>query len=357
MTSNKMDNIFVAMSGGVDSSISAYLLKQQFPDANIIGLTMYLGDFCTNAINNAKRICDWLGIEHQVVDLKDKFEAEIIQDFHNKISQNITPIPCTSCNRKFKFGYLMDLCQQHNAKFATGHYVKIKEINGERCIFRAKDKFKDQTHFIYNINREVLPNVFFPLGDYLKAEIFRLANDIGLPYFNKGDNQYEESQNVCFIKGKYTDYIKAHIAKQEALSGEIRHITTNMHLGEHKGLLKYTIGQRQGLGIAWSEPLYVVKKDTANNILYVGEESTLYTNSLRIKDVNFLVNQVALLDSYNSFECDVCLRDKTPLVKANIKVDGTNAEVQLHQPARAITPGQACVFYRGDVLLGGGEIV
>ena len=351
-----MDNIFVAMSGGVDSSISAYLLKQQFPNANIVGLTMYLGDFCTNAINNAKRICDWLGIKHQVVNLKDKFEAEIIQNFNSKISRNITPIPCTSCNRKFKFGYLMDLCQQHNAKFATGHYVKIKEVNGERCIFRAKDKLKDQTHFIYNIDKEVLPNVFFPLGDYLKAEIFRLANDIGLPYFNKVNNQYEESQNVCFIKGKYTDYIKERVAKQEAPGGEIRHITTNKHLGKHKGLLKYTVGQRQGLGIAWSEPLYVVKKDTANNILYVGEEPTLYTDSLRIAGVNFLVNQNAMLDSYNSFECDVCLLDKTPLIDAKIHVNGTHAEVHLNQPARAITPGQACKKKKGDVLLGGGEI-
>ena len=118
-----------------------------------------------------------------------------------------------------------------------------------------------------------------------------------------------------------------------------------------------TIGQRQGLGIAWSEPLYVVKKDVRNNVLYVGEEFTLYTNSLQIKDVNFLVNKNAILDSYNSFECDVCLRDKTPLIDAKIHVNGTNAEVQLHQPARAITPGQACVFYSGDMLLGGGEIV
>ncbi len=345
------------MSGGVDSSISAYLLKQQFPDANIVGLTMYLGDFCTNAINNAKRICNWLGIEHQVVDLKDRFQKEIINSFHNQIINNITPIPCASCNRQFKFGHVLEYCRKNNAKLATGHYANKVKINGRSCITRARDALKDQTHFIYNIRASALPDILFPLGGYLKAEVFRLATEIGLPYQNSS-NQYSESQDVCFFGGKtYTEYIKALHLTDEGKAGDILHVVSHKKLGEHKGLWKYTIGQRQGLGIAWSEPLYVVKKDTADNILYVGEEPTLYTNSLQIKDINFLVNQAALLDNQNSFDCKVCLRDKTPLIDAKVQVDGTRAEVQLRQPARAITPGQACVFYRGEMLLGGGEIV
>ena len=352
-----MDNIYIAMSGGVDSGTSAYLMKRQHPDANIVGITMNLGDFCTGAIAKAKRICDWLDIEHRVLDLQEQFQTEIINKFHDQIINNITPIPCASCNRQFKFGHVLEYCRKNNAKLATGHYAKKVEINGQSCITRAHDKLKDQTHFIYNIRASALPDIIFPLGDYLKAEVFRLATKIGLPYQN-ASNQYSESQDVCFFSGKtYAEYLKAlHLAAENIKDGNILHISTKKKLGKHQGLWKYTIGQRQGLGIAWSEPLYVVKKDTANNILYVGEEPTLYTDSLQITGVNFLVKPSALLNSQNSFECKVCLRDKTPLIDAKINVNGTNAEVHLNQLARAITPGQACVFYKGDVLLGGGEI-
>ena len=344
------------MSGGVDSGTSAYLMKQQHPDANIVGITMNLGDFCAGAIAKAKRICDWLGVEHRVLDLREQFQTEIINKFHSQIVNNITPIPCASCNRQFKFGHVLEYCRKNNAKLATGHYAKKVEINGQPHIARAMDTLKDQTHFIYNIRATALPDILFPLGDYLKAEVFRLATKIGLPYQNSL-NQYSESQDVCFFGGKtYAEYIKALHLTDEGKAGDILHISTGKHLGKHKGLWKYTIGQRQGLGIAWTEPLYVVKKDVKNNILFVGEEQTLYTNSLQIAGVNFLMEPSTLLDSQNSFDCQVCLRDKTPLIDATVHVDGARAEVQLRQPARAITPGQACVFYRGNVLLGGGEI-
>ena len=344
------------MSGGVDSGTSAYLIKQQYPSTNVVGITMNLGDFCTGAISKAKRICDWLGVEHRVLDLREQFQTEIINKFHNQIINNITPIPCASCNRQFKFGHVLEYCRKNNAKLATGHYAKKVEINGQPHITRARDALKDQTHFIYNIRASALPDILFPLGDYLKAEVFRLATEIGLPYLNSL-NQYSESQDVCFFSGKtYTEYIKALHLTDEGKAGDILHVVSHKKLGEHKGLWKYTIGQRQGLGIAWTEPLYVVKKDVKNNVLFVGEEQTLYTNSLQIAGVNFLMEPSTLLDSQNSFDCQVCLRDKTPLIDATVHVDGTRAEVQLNHPARAITPGQACVFYRGNVLLGGGEI-
>lgn len=352
-----MDNIYIAMSGGVDSGTSAYLIKQQYPNTNIVGLTMNLGDFCTGAISKAKRICDWLGAEHRVLDLREQFQTEVINKFHNQIVNNITPIPCASCNRQFKFGHVLEYCRKNGAKLATGHYANKVEINGRSCITRARDALKDQTHFIYNIRASALPDILFPLGGYLKAEVFRLATEIGLPYQNSS-NQYSESQDVCFFGGKtYTEYIKALHLTDEGKAGDMLHVVSHKKLGEHKGLWKYTIGQRQGLGIAWTEPLYVVKKDVKNNILFVGEEPTLYTNSLQIADVNFLVDPPALLDNQNSFDCQVCLRDKTPLIDATVHVEGTRAEVHLNQPARAITPGQACVFYRGEMLLGGGEIV
>jgi tRNA-specific 2-thiouridylase len=351
-----MDNIYIAMSGGVDSGTSAYLIKQQYPNAHVVGITMNLGDFCTGAISKAKRICDWLGVEHRVLDLREQFQTEIINHFHNQIINTITPIPCASCNRQFKFGHVLEYCRKNGAKLATGHYANKVEINGQPRITRARDVLKDQTHFIYNIRASALSDILFPLGDYLKAEVFRLATKIGLPYLNSS-NQYSESQDVCFFGGKtYAEYIKALHLTDEGKAGDILHISTGKRLGEHKGLWKYTIGQRQGLGVAWTEPLYVVKKDVINNILFVGEEQTLYTNSLQIAEVNFLVDKTALLDNKNSFDCQVCLRDKTPLIDAKVQVDGTRAEVQLCQPARAITPGQACVFYRGEVLLGGGEI-
>ena len=352
----------VAMSGGVDSSTTALLLTQQGYD--VFGFTCRLDDDYDNPIQKAKQVCQKLGIEHYVVDLQKEFQKEIVDDFNEKIKQGLTPIPCVKCNRIIKFGKLYNFCAKKNAKMATGHYVKITHTLDENGkvktnIFRAKDLLKDQTHFIYDIDKKIIDNILFPLGDFYKSEIFRIAEENNLIQ----RATYNESQDVCFFNGKtYNEYVKSlNIPQQQ---GDIIHITTGKKLGTHNGLLKYTIGQRQGIGVAWSEPLYVVARDFIKNTLFVGEEHCLYSSSLQLKYVNLLVDidkEIKCIKNnpFIEFNCKVCLRDKTPEIEANIKIDTTNntAKVLLKTPARAITKGQACVFYVENKLLGGGVII
>ena len=334
--------IYVAMSGGVDSSTCAYLLKQQ--GYEIIGLTVLLYD--NYPYDEPKKLCKRLGIEHIVLDLKQDFQQNIIDDFNEKIKNGETPVPCVLCNRHIKLGKLLEFCENNNGKLATGHYAIIENNK----IYKAKDCLKDQTHFLCDIKKSAIQNLIFPLGKYLKSEVFRIAKEQNLVDVSA----YKESQEVCFFHGKtYNDYVKS--LNIEEQNGEIKHIATNKILGKHNGLLKYTIGQRQGIGVAWTEPLYVVKRDFEKNILYVGEEDELYSKELYIKDINFLVDEFENLDS---FKCKVCLRDKTPLLDVEIiKENNNQAKVILQEPARAITSGQWCVMYQENMLIGGGKII
>ena len=344
--------VFVAMSGGIDSSVCLYLLKQQ--GFNVVGLTLMLDNYYDNPIIRSKLLCNRFGVEHIVLDCRDIFKQDIIDDFNKKISLGITPVPCVSCNRKIKFGYLIDFCRNNDAKLATGHYAKIMDYNNtndyEKCIFKAKDTLKDQTHFLCDIKRDVLDDIIFPLGDILKSEVFRIAKNNNLLQVD----DYKESQEVCFFNDKtYAEYVKSLNFNEK--KGDIIHILTGKKIGEHDGLLKYTIGQRQGLGIAWREPLYVVKKDGKRNILFVGEENCLYNDELTVKNMNILAGDFLKKEI---FECEVCLRDKTPIMSAVVekKQDGF-ANIKLKTKARAITAGQMCAFYDKDRLIGGGEIL
>lgn len=351
--------IYLAMSGGIDSSVCLYLLQQQYKEAEIIGITLKLTDnyleeegYC---IWRARKICEKFGIKHITLDYRKDFKKEIIDKFNEEIKLGITPVPCVDCNKNIKFGNLLDFCIKNNGKLATGHYAKIiyNKINNEIEIYKAKDLLKDQTHFLNQIKKQSLNYIMFPLGDYLKSEVYRIAKREKLLNI---DN-YKESQDVCFFNNQtYCEYIKKVIDKKES-SGEIKHIITNKTIGTHSGLLKYTIGQRQGLGISWCEPLYVVKKDINNNILFVGEENTLYSNEFQIADINIISNEI---NDKDFFECQVCLRDKTPIIEAKIIFIDDNkkkAKVFLKQQARAITIGQSCVFYNKNKLLGGGKII
>ena len=345
--------VFVAMSGGIDSSTCLYLLKKQGFD--VCGLTLQLDDDYNNPIRKSKSLCERFGIEHIVLDYRKDFKREVVDEFNKQIQSGITPVPCVVCNRKIKLGKLVDFCRQNNAKLATGHYANIVEEKSankcEYCIYRAKDRLKDQTHFLCDIKKEFLQDLIFPLGNILKSEVFRIAEQNNLVKIS----EYKESQEVCFFNEKtYTEYIKSLDISEN--SGNIIHVRTNQKLGIHNGLLKYTIGQRQGLGIAWTEPLYVVKRDFENNVLYVGEENCLYNDELEIKDINILANE---LYDKNEFNCQVCLRDKTPIIDAIVyrNCDKNTAKVKLKTKARAVTPGQFCAFYNGNKLLGGGEII
>lgn len=347
--------IFVAMSSGVDSSVCLFTLKQQGHD--VTGITLRLDDNYDDPIIKSKLLCKKLGIQHIVLDYRNEFKKEIINIFNNHILKGITPVPCVVCNKKIKLGKLVKFCKDNNAKLATGHYAKIvlenKNGNKEYCIHRAADKLKDQTHFLCGIEKNVLQDILFPLGNTLKSEVFRIAKENDLIAINS----YKESQEVCFFENKtYAEYVKS-LNFEEEFNGDILHIQTKKKIGTHRGLLKYTIGQRQGLGIAWKEPLYIVNKDCKNNILYIGEEKYLYNKQLRIKNINILSNDI---ENVKTFDCQVCLRDKTPIIDATINIENKStdrANVFLKKPARAITPGQICAFYKKDKLLGGGEIM
>ena len=342
----------VAMSGGVDSAVSAFLLKQLGHD--VFGFTCDLDGEYDRCISNAKKVCNKLDIEHFTIDLHNKFDEYVKYPFIENIKQNLTPIPCIPCNRIIKFGMLLEFCREKNAKLATGHYARIERniSNGEYEIFRAKDILKDQTHFLNQIKKEALKDTIFPLGNHLKSDVFRIAKENNL---FQNFEFYKESQDVCFFNGKsYNEYIK-YLGLEEK-DGDIIHITTCKILGRHSGLFKYTIGQRRYINISWREPLYVVKKDLISNILFVGEENTLYKKELKIKNINVLSSEI---ENRAMFNCKVCLRDKTPLIDAKILVNNDKkiAKVILKNPARAITSGQSCAFYNNDKLLGGGEIV
>lgn len=348
--------IAVALSGGVDSATCLYLLKQQYPDADLFGITLKLtNDYLDEegcAIWKSRKLCERFNIKHFVIDYTAEFQNEVIDRFNQEIQSGLTPVPCIYCNRNIKIGKLLEFCRENGAKLATGHYAKIENINGESRIFKAKDVLKDQTHFLCDIKKHDLKDLIFPLGNYLKSEVFRIAKEQKLV----NTETYKESQEVCFFNGKtYKEYVK--LLKITEKMGNILHIKTNKKLGAHSGLLKYTIGQRQGLGIAWSEPLYVVARDFNNNILFVGEENCLYSTKLEIDNVNILTSA---FENKNTFDCNVCLRDKTPLLPATINIDKHNknkAKVLLKQQARAITKGQWCVFYNGNEMIGGGIII
>ena len=339
-----MEKVILAMSGGVDSSVSAFLLKQQ--GYEVIGATFCWNKNSSICVKDSNKVCEKLGIEHIIFEYKNEFQTEIVDKFNKYIKNGLIPNPCVWCNQIIKFGKMFEICKQQGAKFSTGHYVKLKDNR----IYRAKDLLKDQSYFLCNIKREILGDLIFPLGDYLKSEIFRIAEKNNLLELEN----YKESQGVCFFKDQtYTEYFKN--LNIEEKKGDIIHIETKKKLGEHNGLLKYAIGQRKGFGVSYSEPLYVIEKDFSNNILYVGEKGKLYTNEINIKDLIFLVEE---FENKNTFECKVCLRDKSELIDAEIiKQDNNKAKVVLKKQVYKVSKGQWCVFYIDNMLIGGGEII
>lgn len=334
-----MKKVVVGMSGGVDSAVTAALLKKE--GYQVIGLTMLLND--DFEYGDAKRVCDDLGIEFHLLDLRDKFK-EIIKDrFLNDYKKGITPNPCVLCNKYIKFGLMYDELLKYGADYiATGHYALIK--NGK--LFKADDKNKDQSYFIYNLTKEQLGKVIFPLANYTKDDVRKLASE-----FNLTVAQKKESTDVCFIgKGGFKEYVKNNI---ESSSGDIVDINTGKVLGKHKGLMYYTIGQRRGLNIGGTENrLFVCKKDLDNNILYVAmgdENDYLLSYECIIEDVN-------LLDELPS-ECMAKFRYRQADNKVFVsKMEDGNLLVKYPEGVKAVTPGQACVFYNGDECLGGGII-
>lgn len=353
-----MPKVAVAMSGGVDSSVAAALLKQQGHD--VIGMMMRLWSepgkedsnrCCTpDSMAMARRVAAKLDIPFYVVDAKEIFRDTVVQYFLDGYAAGQTPNPCLLCNRQIRWTFLLDHALAMGAEYmATGHYVRRRTTDdGRHELLRAVDPSKDQSYVLHVLNQEKLSKALFPVGEYPKSEIRDMAESLNLPAYKRPD-----SQDLCFLAGEdYRNFIQRNAAEM-LVPGEI--VTGNgKTLGKHNGLANYTIGQRKGLGVSSPVPLYVLGKDANTNTLIVGEANDLGTDELSAEDVNWVSGQAPK----EPFQAEVKIRYTARAAKAQVKSleGGKQVRVQFDAPQRDVTPGQAAVFYVGDVLLGGGII-
>ncbi len=330
----KKEIVVIGMSGGVDSSIAACLLKEEGKE--VIGATMLLLDDekTKQSIEDAKTICKKLGIKHYIFDLRKEFKKEVIDNFIEAYKSGKTPNPCVNCNKYFKFGLFYQKAKELGADYiATGHYAKIKN---NRLVMSDVTE-KDQSYFLCQISKEILPHILFPLNKYKsKEEIRNLARTLQLPVSEKKD-----SQEICFIpKDDYKLFLKdKNINKKE---GNII-LTDKTILGKHQGLYQYTIGQRKGLNISYKEPLYVIKIDTKTNSLIVGKNEELFKQELFANNMNYLIEK----EAFNNTKLFAKIRSRGDLeeVKSVTEEENNRIHVILKNKLRAITPGQLIVFY------------
>ena len=345
--------VLLGMSGGVDSSVSAIILQKQ--GYEVIGCTMILlenKESVKQTIQDAKKVCDKLNIEHYVFDFSKEFKELIIGDFINEYINARTPNPCVICNKYFKFGLLYDKAKELGCKYiATGHYAKIEysEKYHQNILTKSSEIKKDQTYFLYKIQKEQLDQIIFPLQDFKsKDDIRKIAEENDLEVAKKKD-----SQEICFIQDNdYQKFLKENI-KEKIPKGKVV-LEDGKVLGNHNGLINYTIGQRKGLGIAYKEPIYVLGLDKEKNEIVVGSEKSLYSTKLELQDVNWLIPNVF----ENELECFVKIRYRAKEAKAKVVKVNEKYIVEFEEPQRAITKGQSAVFYDelGN-LLGGGIIL
>lgn len=350
--SNKK-TVAIAMSGGVDSSVAAKLLLEQ--GYNVIGLTLRLWGAKTNeqgvsiAEADAAQIAKILGIEHHVIDCSEYFYQNVVGHFIKEYELARTPNPCVHCNKIVKFGLLFEQAMQLGADYlATGHYVQtyVNPSSGLHYLRKAEDLSKDQTYVLYNIRHDKLAKCLFPLGTYSKPQVRKLAEEYGLPVFNKPD-----SQEICFVPNDdYRSFIAQH-SNVKTVAGKFVN-TKGEVMGEHQGLLNYTIGQRKGFNMGFGKRVYVLKLDREKNQVVLGDDSEVFENSLNLTDLVFVDDR----STQAEYSLQAKIRYNAIPALARVVVMDDRAEVIFEQPQRAITPGQSVAFYEGDVLVGGGVI-
>lgn len=342
--------VLAAMSGGVDSSVAAFLLCEA--GYRVTGVTMHLGlhadeglgrSWVPDAALDARRVCDRLGIPHRVVDLSREMREEVIGRFVDEYRSGRTPNPCIDCNRHLKFGRLLETARSGGFQFlATGHYAKIEQAGERLRLVKPRDRKKDQTYFLYVIRKEDLPSILFPLADRTKEEVRALARKAGLPVAER-----EESQDICFVPRKgYRQFIRDLAGPQQP--GSILD-AQGRERGRHDGIASFTIGQRSGLGISAPTPLYVVSVDPEANRVIVGGKNELLSSSLMACDVNLLA------DSWPS-KAEAKIRYRKKASACRIIPEEGKLRIEFEEPQESVTPGQAVVIYRGDEVLGGGVI-
>ena len=355
----KNTKVVVAMSGGVDSSVVAGLMKEEGYD--VTGITLKLYDDAKQSkegrqccagqdILDAKRVSEQLNINHEILYYQKKFKQEVIDNFIESYSSGETPIPCVQCNQTVKFRDLFKYSKDLKADaLITGHYIKRIQTNGKSSMYRAKDFSRDQSYFLFSTTQEQLNFLRFPLGDIEKTETRNIAKKLNLNVAEKPD-----SQDICFVpNGDYSSVIKK-FRPESFNPGKIIDVKGKV-IGQHDGIINYTIGQRRGIKIADKDPLYVIKIDNNNNTIVVGPKEALKINKIILRELN-------ILGSKNELEKEIKIKVRSTgkLLRAKVKINTNKAEVNILDGESGISPGQACVFYlsdeAGDKVLGGGWI-
>jgi len=350
--------VAVAMSGGVDSSVAAYLLQEA--GHQVIGLTMQLWSEqgkekekpgFWKAVEDARQVADRLGFPHYTLNLQESFEQEVVQYFITEYLQGRTPNPCVVCNRRIKFGLLIEHARSLGAEFiATGHYARVEQDKetGRYVLLRGIDLRKDQSYFLYGLSQEQLRYIIFPLGLYLKTNIRQLAERLKLNVADK-----PESQEVCFIENNnYREFLKQRVASQIRPGPFLDQ--QGRWLGQHQGLPFYTVGQRKGLGLALGRPMYVVQLIPEENAVVLGEDKELYSRRVWAADNNYI--PFAELNAALKVEAKIRYA-AAPATAVIQPAAGNQVLIEFDLPQRAVTPGQAVVYYQDNLVVGGGTIV
>ncbi len=338
-----MKKVLVGLSGGVDSTVSALLLQSQGYSVEGVYMVMHdIEELNSANIAKAQKVADYLGIKLHVLDIQESFKNEVYDYFVKSYQDGLTPNPCVVCNRTIKFGKMLEFADSLGIEYiATGHYVDVRD----GFIYKGKDSSKDQSYFLARIDPKVIPRVIFPLGKWIKSDVKEYAK--GIEILQEFATQSESSE-ICFVENSYVDILNKHIETDKP--GVVKDLEGN-EVGDHKGFMHYTIGKRRGFFVRGAhEPHFVVDIDAENNTLVVGKKEDLAKSEIIVSNIN-------LFEESNDFNCTVKVRYRTEGIEANVKIDKNIGLISLKEPAFGVAKGQFAVFYDGDRLLGGAEII